>query len=343
MDTFFPISLPVFALSLAVAPAQADHAGDAYRDARAHLSARRYAEAAARFEAAADTTNSTAAAAAWFGRGEALYGLRLWDAASAAYGTVLDRFPASPLAPQALYARGHAEQQAGRLPQALATLTAFKDRYPAHALTPACVIAIEKISRALEAQARQRALAAVAREMAAINALVRAEKFAEAGAAADRFLQAHPGHAQTAELRYLCAACAYRAKEFDRAAEAFRAFLDRHPQHARAAEARSQLGDSLFQAGRYDEARGLFEKMAGEAPDPQEEARLTLALGDCHAAQQRWEEAERAYLSVEVLQGCDALRPVALKRLADLYEKRGLPDRARRTREDLRRRYPGSE
>jgi TolA-binding protein len=343
MASFAPICLSACTLSLVAVPVLADHAADAYREARAQLAARRYAEAAARFEAAAATTNTAAAAAAWFGRGEALYGLGQWDAAATAYGTLLKSFPSSPLAPQALYARGHAEQQAGRLPQALATFTAFKDRYPAHALTPACVIAIGRISSALEAQARQQALAAITRELAAINALVRAEKFAEAGAAADRFLQAHPGHPQTAELRYLGAVCAYRAKDFARAAEAYRTFLDRHPQHARAAEARSQLGDSLFQAGRYDEARGLFEKMAGETLDPQEEARMTLAAGDCHAAQQKWDEAEQAYLSVEVLQGCDALRPVALKRLADLYEKRGQPDQARRAREDLRRRYPGSE
>lgn len=343
MASFASICRSVCTLSLVAAPVLADLAADAYREARAQLVARRYAEAAARFEAAAATTNTAAAAAAWFGRGEALYGMRQWDAAVTAYGTLLKSYPSSPLAPQALYARGHAEQQAGRLPQALATFTAFKDHYPAHALTPACVIAIGKISGALEAHARQQALAAITRELAAINALVRAEKFAEAVAAADRFLQAHPGHPQTAELLYLCAACAYRAKDFARAAEACRTFLDRHPQHARAAEARGQLGDSLLQAGRYDEARVLFEKMAGEALDPQEEARLTLALGDCHAAQQKWDEAERAYLSVEVLQGCDALRPVALKRLADLYEKQGQPDQARRAREDLRRRYPGSE
>jgi len=325
---------------LAAVPAIADPATDAYREGRAHLAARRFAEAAARFEAAAATTNASAAAAAWFGRGEALYGMKQWDAAAAAYDALLKRQPGSPLAPQALFARGHAEHQAGHLPQALATFNAFERQYPTNALIPACAAAISNLSRTMESQARQQAAAAVARELTEINAAVRAEKFEEARAASERFLMAHPDHPQAALLRYLTAACSYRTRDYARAAESYRAFLARHPQDARAAEARGQLADSLFQTGDYDEARALYDKMAEEASDPQTEARAILGSGDCDAAQKRWDEAQRAYLSIEALPDGEAQRPAALKRLADLYEKMGVPDKARRAREDLRRRYP---
>ena len=327
-------------LALATFSVSADPAADAYREARAHLVAHRYAEAALRFETATATTNASAAAAAWFGRGEALYGMGKWDDAIAAYATLLKRYPTSPFAPNALCARGHAEQQSGRLPQALATFTTFRAQYPTNALSSSCATAIEKITRAIDAQTRQQARAAITQELAAINALLRTEKFAESSSAAERFLQAHPGHPQTAELRYLIATCAYRSRDYSRAADAYRAFLECHPQHARTAEARGQLADSLFRAERFDEARSFYTALREETTDPQEEARVTLALGDCDAAQKKWDAAERAYLGVEVLQGCDALRPVALERLAALYEKMGQPDKAQRTREDLRRRYP---
>ena len=327
-------------LFLTVLSASADPAAEAYRDARALLSADRKAEAAARFEAATATTNANAAAAAWFGRGEALYGLQQWAATVTAYDTLLKRYPTSPLAPQALFARGHAEHQAGRLAQAVNTFTAFQKQYPANALAPSCTALIGRISKTLEIRARQQATEKLTRELAAINAAVRTEKFDEARSIIERFMQTHPEHPQTADLRFLLATCAYRTKDYNRAAELYRLFLNKHPQHARAAVARTQLADSLMRSGLYEEARVLYAQWADETQDPQEEARATLSIGDCYAAQQKWDDAERAFLSVEVLRGSDALRPIALNRLASLYDKMGQSDKARRTREDLRRRYP---
>ncbi len=336
----FSFCFPVCMLTLTAVPVLADLAADAYREARMQLAGRRYAEAAASFETATTTTNTAAAAAAWFGRGEALYAMKRWGAASAAYDALLKIYPTSPLAPQALYARGFSEQQAGQLPQALKTFTAFKQQYPTNPLAPACSASIDMLTQMMKAQAKQQTLASITRELAAINTAVRAENFEEARSAAERFLKVHPEHSQNAELRYLSATCMYRSRDYIHAAEAYRTFLDHHPQHGRASEARSQLASSLFQAGRYEEARALYERMAEETSDPQEEARSTLAAGDCDAAQKRWEAAERAYLSVEVLQGSENLRPVALRRLADLYDKMEQPEKARRTRDDLRRRYP---
>lgn len=345
-------------------------ADDAYRRAHAQLAARRYAEAAALFQTAAGTTNADAAAAAWLGRGEALYGAKQWDAAIAAYDTLLKKFPAHRLAPNALYARGFSEHQAGRLPQALATFTAFKSRYPNHAFAPACAASIDKLSRTLEAQSKRQAAEALTREVSAINALVREAKHAEAAEAARRFLQAHPADPQAADLRYLIAASAFLSQDYGQAVEAYRDFLARHPTHAQATTARFELGNALralarygdaadayasatnqpqaavlraeclFKAGRPDEARKLYEAIARSASDPEAKANATLALGDCCAALQSWDTAERAYLGVEVLQGNDALRPVALARLADMYDRMGQPEKARITREELRRRYP---
>lgn len=313
----------------------------AYRQAHACLTSNRYTEAAALFATATSSTNAAAAAAAWLGRGEALYGAKQWGAAAAAYDTLLKNHPDSPLAPSALCARGFSEVQSGQLPQAHATFTSFTQRYPNHALAATAAASVEKLTATLATQARQQAVAAVSRELSAINAWFREGAFDDARAAAERFLLAHPDHPQSAELRFLIATCAHRSQDFSRAAEAYRTFLDGHPQHARAAEARVHLADCLLHAQRFEEASALYEKIGAETADPVQKARSALAVGDCRAAQLNWAEAERLYLSVEVLYASDALRPVALKRLAGLYESMGQHDKAARCRDDLARRFPG--
>lgn len=67
---------------------------------------------------------------------------------------------------------------------------------------------------------------------------------------------------------------------------------------------------------------------------------MTLAMGDCCAALQNWEEAERLFLSVEALLASEALRPVALDRLAGLYASTGQTNQAARARAELLRRFP---
>lgn len=315
-------------------------AEEAYRTARAHLQARRFAEAADGFVRAAASSNASFAAAAWLGRGEALFGLGDWEKADAAYEGLLTRYPDSPLAPRALYARGHAAQRAGRLDRAHADFAAFLDRYPTNALREACAAALATVNAAQQARERQTARAAVAAELAVINGALRAERWEEARESATRFLAAHPDHEQVPELHLLIAACAYRADDYAGAAEAYRRLLECAPQHARAAEARTRRAECLFKAGEFEESRALYAAQAEEGGDPEAQARAALAVADCDAALKRWAEAERAYLSVEVLLGCEELRPVALQRLAALYDAMGQPEKASRTRDALRRRYP---
>lgn len=331
----------IFGISMGVQSTTGQSAPDAaYRAAHAHYQARRFAEAAEAFAHATASTNATFAAAAWLGRGEALFALGDWEKAGAAYTELLSRYPDSPLAPRALYARGYAAQRTDRLESARADFTAFLDRYPTNALRETCTTALKTVIVTQQARVRQAALAAVTAELAAINDALRAERWEEARAAATRFLAAHPDHNQTPELHLLIAASAYRSGDYADAAEAYRKLLDCAPQHARAAEARERYAECLFKAGKFEAARALYVARAEASDDPETRARATLAAADCDVALKRWAEAEHAYLSVEVLFDCEALRPVALKRLAALYDAMEQPDKANRTRETLRRRYP---
>ncbi len=334
MTRLWPAAL-LFPLLCAAAPAD-----DAYRAARAALLAGRHAEAAARFQEATASTNATFAAAAWFGRGEALFTLNRWSEAAEAYAKLIERYPQSPLAAKSLYARGCAEMHAGQTDQALSTFTTFQACFPTNALAASCAESVAAIRRTREADAHRAETDAQRRALEAVNTAVRDGRYAEAAAGAARYLKDHPDAAQAADLRYLAASCAYRAGDFAGAAAAFRTFLSRDPQHTQAAAAHVQLADSLMRTGATGEARPLYEALLRETQDPQLKAQATLALGDCAAADKRWEEAETQYLRVELLEGSDALRPDALKRLADLYDRSGQPEKAGRTREELARRYP---
>jgi TolA-binding protein len=348
----------------------ADPTDDAYRLARACLTSNRFTEAATHFEAAASSTNATIAAAAWLGRGEALYSVKQWDAAISAYNTVLTAYPESPLAPNALCARGFAETQLARLPQAQATFTSFLERFPSHALAATATASGRAIAQTLEAQAKQKAEAALARETAYINTCMLNKRFLDAAHAAERFLLAHPDTAHRAELSLIAANCAFRAGDLARAQNAYRTFLSQHPQHAQAtcawfelgkildarslydeaasafekakdnAESAARQADSLFKAGRTTDALRLYETISHASTDKLEVARTTLAMGDCYAAQEKWAEAERFFLSVETLHASETLRPIALDRLTALYERMGQTNLATRTRAERHRRFP---
>lgn len=356
-------------LSVASRTVLADPAADAYRKGYASLTANRYSEAAAFFKDATHTTNATAQAVAWLGQGEAFYGAKQWDDAIAAYDMLLKSYPKSPHAARALYARGLAEFQAGRLPAALNALSSFITRYPNHPLAATAIASTGTLTRALNAQVKLREYEKVTHDLTEINALSHSEKAVETATAVRLFLQAHPDHPQAAALRYLAANCALRAKDYTLAVSAYRDFLAHDPQHAQNRQARIELGnalyalglfseasdvyatasgtdaqflcaDSLVKAKRFEEALTRYQALMKHSLDPAKTARATLAMGDCYAALKKWEEAEHAFLSVEVLLTSDALRPIALDHLANLYENKGQPDKAATVRKELKRRFP---
>lgn len=358
-------------LTLLCRATHGDSAASAYRQAHACLVSNRFAEAAALFTAATASTNPATAAAAWLGCGEARYRAEQWQAAIDAYAHLLTAYPDSPLAPNALCSRGFAEYQAGRLPQAQSTLMDFAARYPAHALTARAISSAETIARTLAAQSQHREAEAVISELAAVNALLRESRSAEAAAAAHRFLQAHPDHPQAADLRYLAATCLRLSKNVAGAVDAYRDFLAHHPHHPQAPRAKLELGnalaalnrfteaadvyaeaadtqaeaeplraDCLFKAHRYAEALPLLEKHSRSAADARQKAQTMLLVGDCYASLKERSKAERAYLDVELFCDDNALRPAALGRLASLYDSTGSPTQAAQIRNELKRRFP---
>lgn len=350
----------------------AEDSAAAYRRAYACLASNRLDEAAALFGRAAAATNGESRAAAWLGQGEALYRARRWSEAEAAYGALLAQSPDSPYASRALYARGLAEYKRGRLPEALATLSEFLARYPNHALAASATAATGTLTRTLAARVTRDETEKLRLALSEIDALSRDGARAPQTVSAVRaFLREHPGHPQAAALRDLAAAYAIKAK--DRALTvdtcrdsltncaadaqspklrlALAEALDALGREAEASEAFAAVGrpdadvrsaELLFKTGRTAEALARASALQKQlAPsDAALASRAALVTGDCLTVQAKWEEAERTYLGVEVLLGDKAFQPVALERLAGLYEKWGRADEAARTRDELRRRYP---
>ena len=101
---------------------------------KAAFSMERYAEALTEFDAAEafPLTVATTPGEATFWQGEALFRLRRWEEARDRYARFLGLKPASPYVPEALYARGQAELEAGRADGAVDTFRDFLRDYPSH-------------------------------------------------------------------------------------------------------------------------------------------------------------------------------------------------------------------
>jgi tol-pal system protein YbgF len=115
------------------APAPADPAGERpmYDSAFQALRDGEYAEASRRFQAYLETYPAgTLAPNAWYWLGESYYVTQNYDVALTAFESLLQAFPDSAKAPDALLKLGYCQFELGRAPQGEATLRDVIARYP---------------------------------------------------------------------------------------------------------------------------------------------------------------------------------------------------------------------
>lgn len=113
-----------------------------------------------------------------------------------------------------------------------------------------------------------------------------------------------------------------------------------------AIEASLHLGEVLLALNDAAAATAAFARSAEQAGTDallDIRARSYHGLGLAAAAQGKWEEAARYFMSVAVLFDDAALTPECLYRAADAFGRQGRADEKQKTREELKRRYPGSE
>lgn len=257
-----------------------------------------YDEAAATFATLLERfPKSKDAPQALFYRGEALYALGRKADAAALYAQLAKNHADSTFAPDALYALGVAQQELGQQQEAGATFAAFATNHAQHAL-------------ATEVSMRR------GQVLYALGQYPEAEKFFAAAAAVPDF-----NHADYALLQQ--AACALALRQHAAAGSLYAAVIERFPQSAYVPAARLEQGKCAYLAGDFPAARAALNPVLAAGEDAAPEAAHWIARSLLKEGQpgEALRIVEQALPQAE---GSSFAGQLALDRADALYD---LPDR----------------
>ena len=216
------------------------------------------------------------------------------DQAAEAYRQVIDRWPASPLAPYALHELGCAQLSLKDAAGAEATFNRLLEKPAPPALATR--------ARYARAMARQR-LGKPAEAVADLEAALAADL-----AAKDR-----------SDARFLLGLCLTELKQYDKAAAAFRTLVSDDPKYAAAEKAVYQWAWSLKLAGHEAEANKAFAKLAAEYPQSPLAPEAQFHVAEGHFSGKDYASAAEAYYAVLEKSGRTPLGEKAAFQLALCY------------------------
>jgi TolA-binding protein len=176
-----------------------------------------------------------------FWEAEALFRLRRFPEAAAAYDEVIRTDAASPLAPDAAYGHAWAQQQQGRLEDAAKIFGDLVQTWPQHSLAPSATFY----------QAR---------------ALADLKRFPEIPPLLEPFLQQHSTHKLLPDARFLLGWARIESGDPRGGVADLRAFVDRHAGHEQVAAARRLITQTLGRHGDRQELAEVFRALMAESP-----------------------------------------------------------------------------
>lgn len=176
-----------------------------------------------------------------FWEGEALFRLKRYAEARAAYDTVVRTDAASPLAADALYGVAWSDFELGRPDAAARAFGEFAAAWPDHPLVPS----------ALLYQAR---------------ALVEQQRFAEAAPVLQRLISRHPDHKAIPDARYLLGLARINSGDARGGAAELQAFVAAYPQHPDVPAARRLVSQTLARHGDRDELAETYKALTAQSP-----------------------------------------------------------------------------
>lgn len=97
--------------------------------------------------------------------------------------------------------------------------------------------------------------------------LLKANRFADAGAAFQQFLQAYPDSTLIDNAQYWYGESLYGSQAYDKALAAFQVVVDRYPQSRKIPDALLKIGFCDFELKRYDAARKALQSVVAGYPD----------------------------------------------------------------------------
>ncbi len=181
-----------------------------------------------------------------------------------------ERFPDSPLVPDALYLLATTHQQAGEYRDALQVLDLFLRNYRNHQLAPRVLFVRGFNHNLLNQPERARedfetfirrhpdhALLLDARYWRAMTFFAEMD-YAATMEALDALVPEVRGHRLQPEIAYRRAAIFYAKQDFETALAEVNDFLETYPRHVRSSEARVLLGDIQMGRGDLTRARQIF-------------------------------------------------------------------------------------
>lgn len=169
-----------------------------------------------------------------------------------------------------------------------------------------------------------------------------ANKWAEAVAVLDALLKALPEYPYADKVRFTTAECAEKAGDTADALARYQGTVEANPTGAKAVEAKFRMAKLHEQAGEEEKALALYEE-ASSANTGEVAAQARFRLGELFEARGEHERAARNFMRVAILFLHETLSPQALARAGQCYEQAGLTAQALGAYDELLKDYPESE
>ena len=176
-----------------------------------------------------------------FWEGEALFRLKRFADARAAYDDVIKTDASSPRAPEALYGMGFADIEMQRPERAATTFRDFLKAWPDHALAPSARFYVGR-------------------------ALLDMKRYDEAATALAEFAAKHPDHKMAGEARYLIGWSRMTAGDTRMGLADLRAFVSAYPSHPSVPEARRMIVQGLAQSSDETELQEAYRALIAQTP-----------------------------------------------------------------------------
>lgn len=176
-----------------------------------------------------------------FWEAEALFRLRRYAEARDAYDAVVKTDANSPLAPDALYGFGWAQQELGQPEAAVKAFSELVQTWPEHATVPSATFY------------RARGLTDL-------------KRFDEALPLLEAFRGRYPDHKLGPDAQYLLGWLRLQTGDPRGGLADLRAFVKGHPSHPQAAEARRLLNETMARHGDRNELQEVYRTLLAESP-----------------------------------------------------------------------------
>ena len=176
-----------------------------------------------------------------FWEGEALFRLRRFAEARAAYDVVLRSDAASPLAPEAMYSLAWTEQEQGRSEAAMKAFQEVLQTWPEHALAPSATFYLAR-------------------------ALTDLKRFKEAQPLLEGFARKYPGHKLVPNARFLLGWTRIQNGDPRGGVADLRAFVEGNSGHADTPGAQRLITETLARHGDRGEMQDVYKQLMTQSP-----------------------------------------------------------------------------